>query len=165
MKTRKPMMYWNQDASVLAQTYPESDANTAGGYIRVSRNNKIVYLHRWLWEQLVGPIPHGYTVDHINGIPTDNRLDNLRAVPVRTNLRNSKKRTDNKSGVAGVSRWSAGNAWRASIHDPVTLKQKFTTFSITKYGEQTAFELACKAREEAMNAFVKAGIYTDRHGH
>lgn len=75
--TRKPMNYWAGSAHDLAQCYPASDANDNGGYIRISRDNVIHFMHRWIWEQVFGPIPDGYEIDHINGVRTDNRLDNL----------------------------------------------------------------------------------------
>ena len=35
----------------------------------------------------VGPIPDGYVVDHLNGITTDNRADNLEAITPKENVR------------------------------------------------------------------------------
>ena len=37
----------------------------------------------------VGPIKPGMTIDHINGITTDNRVENLRQIDLRTNLRDA----------------------------------------------------------------------------
>lgn len=102
MKERMPMGYWNKSVDELAIAHPLEAANSATGYIRISRGNKILYLHRWLWEMRHGPIPAGYTVDHINGIRTDCRWCNLRCVPTVINLRNSTKRSDNTSGVTLV---------------------------------------------------------------
>ena len=165
MKSPKPMGFWSRPAAELAVCYPAWDANTRAGYISIWREGKMVYLHRFIWEQLVGPILQGVTIDHINGVRTDNRLENLRAVPKSTNLRNSSKRADNKSGVAGVSFWKHGNAFRAVTICPDTRKQKIKTFSVAKYGEQKAFELACAAREAALKEMIDAGLYTERHGH
>lgn len=88
MKERMPMGYWNQDDLDLAINHPVEAANSVSGYIRVSRNNVLYYLHRWLWQQLVGPIPIGYTIDHRNGVKTDCRMDNLRCVPEVINFAN-----------------------------------------------------------------------------
>lgn len=152
--SRKPMNHWAGSPQDLAQCYPASDANCHTGYIRISRENKIRYMHRWIWEQIYGPIPAGWEIDHINGVRTDNRLCNLRCIPQTANKRNMKKRHDNSSGVQGVSRWSTtrrGNQkiemWRATAIDP-SGKQKIKTFSIKKYGEQEAFRLACEARKQ-----------------
>ena len=151
---RKPMYYWAGSAQELAKCYPESDANSATGYIRISRDNVVVYLHRWIWEQLFGVIPEGWEIDHINGIRTDNRLENLRCIPGSTQKRNMKLRADNNSGVLGVSRWETirrGNQkvemWRAVATNQQG-KQVIKTFSIKKYGEEGAFKLACEARAQ-----------------
>lgn len=165
MKDRMPMGYWNRPAQDLAITHPTDAANSASGYIRISRDNKVEYLHRWLWEELVGPIPLDHEIDHENGIRTDCALSNLRCVPQIVNLRNSKKRTDNTSGVTGVSFWTAGNAWRAVVIDNITGKQRCKTFSVAKYGDLMAFDLACDAREAMINQLNQQGAgYTGRHG-
>lgn len=163
---RKPMNYWAGSAHDLAQTYPESDANGENGYIRISRDNKIHYMHRWIWEQIYGPIPTDWEIDHINGIKTDNRLDNLRCVPQAVQSRNIKTRVDNTSGTQGVTRWETtrrGNQkvsmWRAVAINKLG-KQIIKTFSINKYGEQEAFKLACDARKQMEKDFG----YHPNHG-
>lgn len=163
---RKPINYWAGTAQDLAKAYPASDANSAQGYIRISRNNEIHLMHRWIWEQIYGPIPDGWEIDHINGIRTDNRLENLRCIPQATQMRNVAKRRDNVSGVQGVSRWETtrrGNQkvamWRA-VAINTTGKQVIKTFSINKYGEEEAFKLACIARKE----MEKEYNYHPNHG-
>lgn len=49
------------------------------GYLRVRGADKVWlgFLHRIIWEQLVGPIPEGFCVHHSNFIPTDNRIENM----------------------------------------------------------------------------------------
>lgn len=152
--TRKPMNYWAGSAHDLARCYPASDANGENGYIRISRDNVVVYMHRWIWEQIYGPIPAGWEIDHINGVRTDNRLENLRCVPKQAQMKNRAKRATNTSGVQGVSRWETtrrGNQkvamWRATCHD-TNGKQVIKTFSIKKYGEEQAFKFACEARKQ-----------------
>lgn len=162
--TRKPMRYWNQPANQLAVCHSSADVNSASGYIRVSRENKIIYLHRWLWEELVGPIPIGHSIDYVNGIRYDCRLSNMRCVDTATNQRNTSKRTDNTSDVTGVSLWTAGNAWRATVIQ-LNGKQKCKTFSIAKWGEDLAFAMACDARQDMIDELNQQGAgYTQRHG-
>lgn len=52
------------------------------GHIQVRLKNagkgKSNYVHRIVYEAFIGPIPKGLEVRHMNGIPGDNRLVNLR---------------------------------------------------------------------------------------
>lgn len=82
-------------------------------YHRVGSDRKM--LHRVVWEEANGPIPEGLDIDHINGDTRDNRLSNLRVVTHSDNLKNCKRRTDNKSGVTGV-RWDkVRSKWAVQI--------------------------------------------------
>lgn len=45
-------------------------------------------VHRAVWEAFNGPIPEGYDIDHIDGDPHNNYLNNLRAVTHVENLKN-----------------------------------------------------------------------------
>lgn len=71
--------------------------------------------HRVAWLLFHGSWPD-YEIDHINGVRTDNRIDNLRDVPCGINRKNCQLRSDNKSGVPGVSWMPSKNQWRARIH-------------------------------------------------
>ena len=44
--------------------------------------------HRYAWEQVHGPIPKNWLVHHLNGIKTDNRLENLVAMSRSQHHRN-----------------------------------------------------------------------------
>lgn len=55
-------------------------------------------------------------IDHINGIPNDNRIVNLRDVDASINRQNQRKaQSRSKSGLLGVCWYKAGSKWQAEI--------------------------------------------------
>lgn len=114
----------------------------AAGYVQHSIGNTRNFLaHRIIWTMLYGTIPEGMVIDHINGIPSDNRLANLRLVSRLDNQRNTKRHRHNTSGNMGVSWIKEKRRWRASI----SLQNK------TKYlGSFLTFDEAVACRERAL---------------
>ncbi len=47
------------------------------GYVRVNKGGCKFYLHRLIWEKFNGPITNGGVIHHINGVRSDNRIENL----------------------------------------------------------------------------------------
>lgn len=71
------------------------------GYLKIRADGKIYSAHRLAWLYEYGCFPPQLT-DHINHDRADNRICNLRLVSDLENQKNSKLRSDNKSGVPGV---------------------------------------------------------------
>lgn len=108
------------------------------GYIVTSKNRKIIKLHRLIMDfpNLI------YDIDHKHGdlSKNDNRKSNLRISTHSQNMMNSKLRSNNKSGVTGVSWDKNQNKWIAYIG----------ANNNTKYlGSFDVFENAVKARIKA----------------
>lgn len=77
--------------------------------------NSINYLaHRVIYKMVYGVEPE--FIDHDDGNPSNNSLDNLNSVTRKENNSNSKKRSDNKSGVVGVIFNKNKNKWEAYIN-------------------------------------------------
>lgn len=79
------------------------------GYYAVVLNGKRERLHRLIYENLVGEIPEGYVIDHINGNKLDNSINNLRIVKQAVNARNvvlAKRLDIRKSGNKFFLRFS-----------------------------------------------------------
>ena len=70
--------------------------------------------HRVIWKMVNNE--DSQPIDHINHDRSDNRIENLRAVPHAVNCRNRKLRNDNKSGINGVYWNKREKKWCAAIH-------------------------------------------------
>lgn len=64
------------------------------GYWKVNYRRKALMVHRIIWEMTHGPIPKGHVIDHMNGDPTDNRIENLRLATGSQNSRNQSGKGD-----------------------------------------------------------------------
>jgi hypothetical protein len=74
-------------------------------------SDKIVWMHR----EIIGYVPEGYEIDHINGNGLDNRRMNLQCVTHRRNLQNNHK-VNKTSKYPGVSWDKKSNIWFSCIH-------------------------------------------------
>lgn len=110
------------------------------GYRIIRYLGKIHSIHRIGWRMTNGEIPPGLCVDHINGIPTDNRVENLRLVTHAQNLRNLKRPRHNTSGHLGVCFVKARSRWLAYV----TVKNKFKSL-----GYHKTIDAAIAARQRA----------------
>lgn len=74
--------------------------HSSNGYYRIGIFRKSYMLHRVIFM-----FHHGYfpeEIDHINGNPSDNRIENLRAATPSQNGMNKRISGTNKTGVKGV---------------------------------------------------------------
>jgi hypothetical protein len=70
--------------------------------------------HRLAWLYVTGAWPT-CEIDHINGIPLDNRIANLREATRLQNVSNQKIRVNNTTGIKGVSWSKKSKRWYAYI--------------------------------------------------
>lgn len=75
---------------VISNTWRKRSVSLkSNGYLQCIIFRKRFYVHRLVYEAWVSNIPKGYDIDHINGIKTDNRVSNLRAVSRSENLKHN----------------------------------------------------------------------------
>lgn len=139
------------------------------GYWQISISNKIKLAHRVIWEMFNGPITDlSLAIDHIDGDKLNNKIENLRLVSKSLNSRN-RKRNKKSSGVLGVYKiayYTAGEErwlWRADWKD-IYGKSRTKTFTVNKYGEKGAYNLAVEYRQKMIEELNAQGAgYTERH--
>ena len=76
-------------------------ADNGKGYLNGKIIKRNYSAHRIIWTMFYGTAPIDQ-IDHINGIRSDNRISNLRAVSSKENSMNRAIRNDNSSGCTGV---------------------------------------------------------------
>lgn len=79
-------------------------------YLCICINKRKYRAHRLAWLYTNGEWPEN-DIDHVNGNPVDNRIDNLREATRSQNNYNTKIRTDNNSGHKNVSWHKQRNKW------------------------------------------------------
>ncbi|MDE1139960.1 MAG: HNH endonuclease [Paraburkholderia tropica] len=70
----------------------EAGSMTANGYVQIKVDKRRYLAHRLAWLHVHGEWPID-DIDHINGVRTDNRIENLRDVTGHVNMQNLKKAT------------------------------------------------------------------------
>ena len=108
-----------KDASRWNSRYAGKECGTIDdkGYRRILFRFEIgstfkIRVHRLAWFIANGVIPSG-EIDHINQNKADNRLSNLRDVPKELNQRNGTRKSNNTSGVPGVTWHKQHGKWCA----------------------------------------------------
>lgn len=114
------------------------------GYQYVTWKRKHYAVHRVVFLLTQGWLPE--CVDHIDGNPSNNSADNLRAATRMENVRNSRARKNNTSGVKNVCRHKQNCNWvvRLSFNG----KQR-------SFGAYSDLELADLVATEARNKYFQ----------
>jgi len=87
---------------------------TERGYVSIKVGAKYYLAHRLAWKIMTGADPDDQ-VDHKDTNRANNRWLNLRPATNGQNIQNSKLRSDNVSGVKGVTWEGDRRKWRAVV--------------------------------------------------
>lgn len=134
------------------------------GYSFVKLHGVVYPIHRVIVEMTGRYLRQDEFVDHINGVRSDNSINNLRVVSSSGNRKNTAKSKRNKSGFCGIRYRSDKNAWVGFVNnlDGQDLQK---SFSSTKYGYITAKIYAKMWRETEVSKLNLQGAgYSNRHG-
>lgn len=122
-------------------------------------------LHRIVYEIMYGNIPDGKQIDHIDGNPFNNQINNLRCVDAKLNNRNMKKH--NRGGQHAGVYFEENNGYRYVISHFYDLNGiwRKKRFSIIGLGEELAELCAIEHRDRAIRLLNISGAgYSERHG-
>ena len=152
---RRPRHLFKSDQSwrTWNTRYADTEAFTAqetSGYHRGAIFGKLFKAHRVIWAIVHGEWPK-HNIDHIDGNPSNNRIENLRDVPQSENVKTLSRASHNTSGITGVHWCNTWNRWIAKI----------------KINGKTKTLGQFKNREDAIAARAKANElygFTPRHG-
>jgi hypothetical protein len=143
-------LYWRKRSNSKVAEGSQAGTVNMTGYRVITINGKKIHAHRLIWLWHGNKLPE--QLDHINGNPLDNRIENLRAATYVTNAYNSKLKSDNTSGVKGVSWCNTFNKWVVQIfHDKKKVSGRFKTFEEAK-------EFVQNKRKELHGEFANEGV-------
>jgi len=143
-------MRWKQWNSRYAGVEAFCTVYGVKGYLQGCIGGKMFMSHRIVYAMHFGD-PEDFDIDHINGVRTDNRLLNLRAINPAENAKNRGMHRNNTSGAVGVCWIEKLQRWVA------TIKVSGKHVHIGHYVEKSA---AIEARKDAE---VKYGFH-ENHG-
>lgn len=115
------------------------------GYIHIQYMNKIYKAHRLIYLMFIGKMFE--LLDHVNGVLTDNRIENLRPATIVQNQRNAAIRKDNSSGVKNVSWHKLIGKWGVQLSVNRKIKH-FGYYDDLEMAELVAFEARTKYHKE-----------------
>lgn len=83
------------------------------------------YAHRLVWLYVHGEFPQGEQnfIDHVDGNPSNNCINNLHICSQAENTRNTKAHADSVTGFKGVTYHKVSGKYRAKIQNPLTKKE------------------------------------------
>lgn len=104
-------------------TPPEYVRFSQYAYVYCYERRKWIAEHRAVWEEANGPIPDGYVIHHLNGIKTDNRIENLEMLTMNEHHRNhlrSRSSTDDseRADPLVIKCPPAVAGWRTELDGP-----------------------------------------------
>lgn len=117
----------------------------AAGYLMISAPRHVpLGAHRLAWIYMYGPTIGGGEIDHKDGNPANNAIENLRLATSRQQKQNKRVQSNNRIGLKGAYYHAAhkGKKWRTQI----------------KVGEKLIFLGYFHTPEEAHAAYSEAAV-------
>ena len=131
-------------------------------YCTVEINGTSYGIHRVIWTILVGEIPKGMFVDHIDGNKKNNNISNLRLVNPKENSHNKISKELPSSGYRAIREYKENGVvknYMVRWHELDDMKRLSKLFSVSNYGSQ---EQALKAAYVFRDSLIERGCMSVR---
>jgi hypothetical protein len=141
-------LFWKQNrAKGKIKVGQEVGNISTRGYKRVMIEYKEIAVHRLIFLMHHGYMPN--VIDHVNGNPLDNRIENLREATHQTNQYNKKIGRNNSSGCKNVSWNKKSHNWQVHIRQ----NKKVYCWYVKDF--ELAELIACEARSKFHKEFAR----------
>ena len=128
-------LYWKIKSAPRILIGDKAGYLTKRGYIQIRLDEEFYQAHRIIFAMHHGFMPE--FIDHIDGNPSNNLIENLRECNLSQNQYNSKLRTDNKSGIKGICWNKKADKWQVLLQ----IKGKNKYFGLYKDIDYAKFVL------------------------
>lgn len=140
-------LHWRANRSAMKAGQLAGHVKTTG-YTAVRINNKEYKAHRIIYLLHHGSLPD--YIDHIDGNRSNNKIENLRPATINQNNWNSKRPSQNTSGLKGVCWNKRHKKWFARVQ--INGKQLFIGYFNNLSDAETAIR---NARESHHGEYAK----------
>ena len=106
-------LYWKNRTSNRNKLGAKAGSPDKHGYVNICFNYKKHKMHRIIYLMHHGYLPK--EIDHIDGNPLNNKIENLRAATHSENLKNQKIKSCNTSGNKNVGWAKREQRWRVRL--------------------------------------------------
>ena len=104
-------LYWKINKASVKIGQKAGTLDRQNNRLQIQINNKFYKVHRIIFMMFYGYFPK--EIDHEDGNPANNKIENLRDSTSSQNNYNQRLRKDNTSGVKGVSWDKQSRKWKA----------------------------------------------------
>lgn len=142
-------LLWKTSRSNAIVVGQEAGTKNTKGYRRVYFDGKTHAVHRVIWQMFNGEIPDGMQIDHIDGNPLNNKIENLR---LATSKQNSLNRAyKNKAKNVSLCRETGKYKVRIMTLDKRIFLGSFEDFELASF-------VATEARNKYHGNFANHGV-------
>lgn len=110
---KEGVLFWNAKINQRIEIGSVAGSKDGNGYVQIMINGKRYKAHRLIFIMHKNFAPS--TIDHINGVRDDNRIENLRAATLEENAHNRRISKLSTSGIKNVYWHKSSRKWQVAV--------------------------------------------------